>query len=98
MQNIENYYIPRRLDDPDRFFIWTIDELGMICVPFLVGILWGYIAIGVIAGLILCIGWRRVKGADGINHAIHLLYWHLPMSGLLSLRVTPPSHFRFFAG
>lgn len=98
MTDMEAFYIPRRLDDPDRFFIWTVDELGIICIPFVLGIMWGFIASGFIAGILSYLGWKKLKGNDNINFAIYLIYWYLPAHHLLSLKVTPPSHTRFFVG
>jgi conjugal transfer pilus assembly protein TraL len=98
MSDMEAYYIPSKLDDPDRFFIWTLDELGVICTPFILGIMWGFIATGFMSGLVSYLGWKKVKGNDGISNALHMLYWYLPVNKLLSLKVTPPSHNRFFVG
>lgn len=98
MSNMEAYYIPRRLDDPDRFFIWTVDELGIICTPFILGIAWGYFATGFAVGIGLYLLWKKVKGIDGINFANALIYWYLPSQRLLGFRLTPPSYIRFFVG
>lgn len=89
--------IPRRLDDPERWLFWTVDEAVVLLGPALLGLAANAFVGGLVTGV--C-GWlllRRVKRGDGA-HAVHYaLYWFLP-DFTLRLSGAPPSHIRLYAG
>ena len=92
-----HHAIPRRLDDPERWLFWTLDEAAALMGPAVLGLAANAFVTGLVAGLA---GWwllRRVKRGGGTNIAQYALYWFLP-DFVLGLRATPPSHVRRFAG
>jgi len=89
--------IPRRLDDPERWLFWTVDEAAALMGPALLGLAANQFVPGLVAGVG---GWlllRRVKRGGGANIARYALYWFLP-DFVLRLKATPPSHLRRFVG
>ena len=92
-----HWAIPRRLDDPERWLFWTVDEAAALMGPALLGLAANAFAAGLVAGV--C-GWlllRRAKRGGGGDIARHALYWFLP-DFVLRLKRTPPSHLRRFVG
>ena len=97
MSAAAHHAIPRRLDDPERWLFWTLDEAAALMGPAVLGLAANAFVTGLVAGLA---GWwllRRVKRGGGANIAQYALYWFLP-DFVLRLRATPPSHVRRFAG
>ena len=89
--------IPRRLDDPERWLFWTVDEAAVLMGPALLGLAANSFVPGLVAGVG---GWlllRRAKRGGGANVARFALYWFLP-DFVLRLKATPSSHLRRFAG
>ena len=97
MSSTVRHAIPRRLDDPERWLFWTMDEAAALMGPAVLGLAANAFVAGLVAGVA---GWlllRRVKRGGGANIAHYALYWFLP-DFALRLRATPPSHLRRFAG
>jgi len=89
--------IPRRLDDPERWLFWTMDEAAALLGPAVLGLAANAFVTGLVAGVA---GWmllRRVKRGGGANIALYALYWFLP-GFVLGLKATPPSHVRRLVG
>lgn len=95
MANLEEFYIPRTLDEPAKILLWSYDEGIMLLAPIGFGIIFGYTLAGMIVGLSLFIFWRRLKGRNQSNYILALAYWYLP-AGLIQFKKTPPSHNRIF--
>lgn len=93
--NLEEFYIPRSLDEPMRLLFLALDEACVLLAPFMIGVMISQTVIGLLAGVMSFIAWRRVKG--GIALITYAAYWFLP-SGFMRLRFTPPSSCRFFLG
>ena len=97
MADLARHSIPRRLDDPERWLFWTVDEAAVLMGPALLGLAANAFVPGLVAGVG---GWlllRRVKRGGGANIARYALYWFLP-DFVLRLKATPPSHVRRFIG
>jgi conjugal transfer pilus assembly protein TraL len=94
---MDEFYIPKRLDEPEMVLFWTMDELGIMITPLIVGVINGYTLVGLLAGLISFLLWRKVKGGS-IDYVVSLCYWYLPSQKMLNLKFTPPSYKRFFIG
>ena len=63
MNDTARHTIPRRLDDPERWLFWTVDEAAALMGPALLGLAANQFVPGLIAGIG---GWlllRRVKRA-----------------------------------
>ncbi|MCY4005087.1 MAG: type IV conjugative transfer system protein TraL [Rhodospirillales bacterium] len=97
MADLARHAIPRRLDDPERWLFWTVDEAAVLMGPALLGLAANAFVTGLAAGIG---GWlllRRVKRGGGANIARYALYWALP-DFVLRLQGTPPSHVRRYIG
>ena len=97
MNDTARHAIPRRLDDPERWLFWTLDEAAALLGPAVLGLAANAFVTGLVAGVA---GWmllRRVKRGGGANIALYALYWFLP-GFVLGLKRTPASHVRRYAG
>ena len=94
---MDKNHIPQYLDEPARIILWTIDEVIIFLVPFLV-LLWGFnqTILGLIIGVVLVLGLKRLKGEQGHYFVYSLMYWHLP--AMVRFKSTPPSFYREFLG
>jgi conjugal transfer pilus assembly protein TraL len=87
--------IPRRVDDPLRFFLWDAD-VAILCICGLtLGIVMEIPLIGSGAGFAAAWAYGRFKGGSTRGFAMHALYWH---AGLPLGSRTPPSRKRHFIG
>lgn len=93
----EKYYIPKHLDEPAKLMFWTLEEVLIMIIPFVIGISNGYTLVGIIVGLALMVLWKRMKGREQSNLLMYASYWHLPQI-LFKLKYTPKSFYRFFIG
>ena len=97
MNDTARHAIPRRLDDPERWLFWTVDEAAALLGPALLGLAANAFVTGLVAGVV---GWlllRRIKRGGGANVVHYALYWFLP-DFALRLAATPPSHVRRYLG
>ena len=94
---VEAYYIPRQLDEPERLLFWSMDEALLMLLPVGIGIMSGFILTGVIAGIMFFLLWKKIKGAGQVNLAMYGVYWFFP-SILSGMKFTPPSYQRFYLG
>ena len=97
MSDADKYVIPSRLDDPERWLFWTLDEAAVLLGPAVLGLAANAFVTGLVAGLGAWALLRRTKRGGGADVAICALYWFLPdfASGF---RGAPPSHLRRFIG
>ena len=75
MSGTARHVIPRRLDDPERWLFWTMDEAAALMGPAVLGLAANHFVAGLVAGVA---GWlllRRVKRGGGANIAHYALYW-----------------------
>lgn len=94
----EKYCVPTHLDDPPRWLFWTIDEAAALLAPLVLGILlFNQTLFGFMTGIIAMVLVKKLKGSEGHNYLLRLVYWHLP-SQLLNLKDTPPSYIREYLG
>ncbi len=97
MNDSARFAIPRRLDDPERWLFWTLDEAAMLMGPVVLGLAANAFVMGLVAGIAVWLTMRRVKRGGSANIALFAIYWFFP-AFVLRLRATPPSHLRRFAG
>ena len=97
MSESARHAIPRRLDDPERWLFWTVDEAAVLMGPTLLGLAANAFVTGLVAGVGSWLLLRRVKRGGGANIARYALYWFLP-DFVLRLRATPSSHVRRLVG
>jgi len=91
----EKYYIPKHLDDPPRFLLWTMDEAIVLMAPFMLGIIFSHVLLALMVGASLLLGMKKIKGNEGPNFLFNVMYWYLP---LRHFKRTPPSFIREFVG
>lgn len=98
MSDEQDFYIPRRLDDPAKFLFWEFDIAMIVVLGFVVGIYSANILIlfGAITFSVLLAGaYGRLKAGRHPGMSKHIIYWNF---GVPKFQVTPPSHFREMIG
>jgi conjugal transfer pilus assembly protein TraL len=88
-------YIPKTLDDPARWLFWTLDEVVIFLIPFVVGILSSHVLLSIVIGALGIMGLKRLKGREGQYVILQAVYWYLPF---LKLQSTPASMIREWVG
>lgn len=89
--------IPQYLDEPERYFIFTPDELAVVIVPLGVLTVIANFLVGLIVALVGFWLFRKFKKGQGLHRLMRMAYWVLP-SDILKFKATPPSHLRELAG
>ena len=97
MNDQAKHAVPARLDDPERWLFWTLDEAAALLAPALLGLAANAFVTGLVAGLGGWAALRRAKRGGGADTALCALYWFLP-GFALGLKAAPPSHLRRFTG
>ena len=97
MNESERFAIPSRLDDPERWLFWTLDEAAVLMGPAMLGLAANAFVVGLVAGVGGWLVLRRIKRGGRAGLAVHAMYWFLP-GVALQLRGAPESHRRRFAG
>lgn len=94
---MDEYYIPKHLDLPGKYLIFTIDEILTIAICFL---LFVFVLKQHVLAIIVCAlafkALRTLKGDKSPHYLLHLVYWYLPP--LFSFRQIPPSYKKQFLG
>ena len=84
--------IPQHLDDPPRFLFWDLDEAILFMLALILGLTVDLLFVGAATGVALVVAYGRAKSGRHRAFALHLMYWHLPVT--LGFRRTPPSWIR----
>ena len=95
----EDYRIPRYLDEPELFPIWTKGETVLSLAPVLIGFLLGQgmgLLIGSAIGMTLLKLFKNFKLKNGPYAFFSACYWYLPRRFLVYnlYSALPPSHIR----
>lgn len=90
-------YIPQYLDEPERFFIFTPDELVVVAFSLAICTVMLNFAVGLIVAATGFLALRKMKQGGGLHRLLWSLYWYVP-SDVLRLKGSPPSHLRELAG
>lgn len=90
-----DYYLLNHLDDPLRFFFFTMDEVLVLGGPLFIGMFINKMLWGALFALILykLLTWIK-KLAIGVNLR-QLAYWFLPTKSN-TLKIYIPSYYREF--
>lgn len=90
-----SHYIPRRLDDSGKFLFWDVDVAVVALLGMIIGLATEYRILGVILGVLMAFGYKKLKTGKHPGIAAHLMYWFIgnPVSKEL-----PPSYIREFNG
>jgi type IV conjugative transfer system protein TraL len=76
----ERYLIPRTLDDPPLFFMWSFDEAALVLIWALLGALLGLLLPALVLGVICARLFNRMKAEGGRGLLVRILYWYTPSS------------------
>lgn len=91
----EKFYIPKHLDDPPRFLLWSMDEAMSAMLPIFLGTMMGLGIIGPILSIISFKSWKKIKGSGGQGLLRSIIYWYYPRD-LLDLKSTPYSSIKSY--
>lgn len=94
---MKDTYIPQHLDAPERYLVFTPDELIAVVAPLLICILVFNFLVGILVAGASLWALRKFKQGYSLSRLYWMAYWLLP-SDVLRLKATPPSHLREFAG
>ena len=97
MENNEDFWIPRTLDAPMLFFIWSADSAIVFIVWAILGAVMGGLGFlfGIVIGFFFFRSYERLKEEGGSGLMLKILYWFTP-SQWASIR--NPSHIREHVG
>lgn len=84
--------IPRYIDDPPTILFWDVDEIAVICICMVVGIITGELTKFIIGGLLVSKVIGKLKDDKSDGYLQHVLYWW----GIMPLKGLPPSYKRSF--
>jgi len=70
--------IEQRLEDPWRFFFFSVDDALVVVTPAILGLLTRHPVEGLVVGFVLLQGWKWIKGDGGTQRLGALAYWYLP--------------------
>lgn len=90
-------YIPQNLDQPERYIIFTLDELLTAVGAIVTCTVLENFAVGLLMAAVLIWTIRKVKQGSSLQRVLWALYWLLPPNAF-PLKATPPSYLRQFAG
>lgn len=99
MDELENGYIPSKLDKPPTFIWWTYDVVAVTLVPFyFLVIMMKMPVIGMVTAIALGWAFNRFKSQSHPQFLKHAWYWF--MTGILKRKTKslPESYIRKFIG
>ena len=93
----KKYHIPQHLDEPFKIILWTVDEICVLLIPFVLSmVLFNVPLIGLLTGVGLMFILKKIKGEQGHYFIFNVMYWYLP--SVMRFRAIPPSHLREWIG
>jgi type IV conjugative transfer system protein TraL len=94
---MDKYYIPQKLDAPFKIAFFTMEELAVFIIPFMIiAFVFQKHMLALAVSLSLCFLLRKIKGEENQHFFKHFIYWHFPP--LAFYKVTPPSYVREIIG
>jgi len=91
-------YIPRTLDQQEKFLLWDIDQFIIAILIMGTGVSLGMMIGGIVAGSVAAWQYGKFKAGKHQKFAVHAMYWWLPSSLFVKTRTTPSSDQRYFLG
>ena len=88
--------ILQHLDEPERFGLWTLDEIIVLVFLLVLCVLMNVIWLGFLLSPMALLVYRKIKRV-GARHCLGLLYWHCP-ARWLKWTGFPPSYQRLGLG
>ena len=91
-----DFWIPRTLDAPPKFFMWDFDvaSIWIICIMF--GAMMQFTTAGIALAFLLGRSYSRLKEDGGKGLFVKILYWYIPSEQLFGRRLS--SHVREYLG
>lgn len=94
---MDEYYIPKYLDVPRKYLIFTLDEILIIMLIFMVFVFVLHQHVIAIIGCGLAYYLlKKIKSDKSPYYLLHLAYWYLPP--IIKFRQIPPSYKKRFIG
>ncbi len=90
-------YIPQYLDVPERFIVFTPDEMIIVIAPLGIVTVFVNFLVALLAATACFYALRKFKQGGPLTRVLWRAYWLLP-SDYLGLKATPPSYLRQLAG
>ncbi len=94
---MDKYYIPKKLDVPFKIMFFTLDEIGLTLIPFiLIAFVFDKPLLAMAVCMITFFGIKKIKGDEDAHFIKHFLYWHFPP--VIPYKSTPASFIREIIG
>jgi len=94
---MDKYSIPQNLDAPFKIAMFTIVDLVVTFVPFLIiAFVFNKQILALVVSAVIFLILKKIKGDEDHHFFKHFLYWYFPSMGLY--KATPPSHVREIIG
>lgn len=68
--------IPRRIDEPPHFLMWSADEIAPMLLGLTVGVFIGQVFICLIVGVLVTNFYKKFRDNHPDGFILHLIYWH----------------------
>ncbi|MEQ1526681.1 MAG: type IV conjugative transfer system protein TraL [Gallionella sp.] len=91
-------YIPRTLDQSEKFFLWEADQFIVAVLMVGLGVSLGMMFSGIAGGVGASYLYGKMKSGKHPKFAAHLMYWWIPAAVFSRTKLTPPSDCRYFLG
>lgn len=72
---MEPVRIPRRIDEPPHFLLWSSDELAPMLVGLTLGTFVGRAMTFLLIGMLLTNLYRRFRESHPDGYLLHMIYW-----------------------
>tara|TARA_R110001583_G_scaffold118370_2_gene269721 strand:+ start:1038 stop:1322 length:285 start_codon:yes stop_codon:yes gene_type:complete len=77
----EPIQIPRKVDDPPHFLLWSADELAPIIIGLAIGMMFGVAFMMTVCGFVVTHFYKKFKDGHPDGFMLHALYWYGFMPG-----------------
>lgn len=98
MSELENGFIPTKLDTPPKILLWELDVAIVFAVPiWFFGFILKQALLAILMAFLLSYIFKRVKTSTHPKFLKHLMYWYMPPGMLgIKLKSVPKSFVRVF--
>ncbi len=88
-------YVPKYLDEPPRILMWTHAEAAILLGPFMLGIVFSFIMLGIIGSVAMGLSLKKLQKSFEGSCILSAAYWYFPQNKLKTL---PPTYIREYLG
>lgn len=68
-------FVPRHLDDLPQFLWWEADEMAILFLCFIFGLIAGYLTTAIIIGVVCAYIVGKSKQGKATGYVVHWAYW-----------------------